>query len=237
MAAWQGSARPHVDRPLVAVFAGNHGVVAQGVSALSGVGHAGDGGEFPGRRRGDQPDLQDVRSLAQSVRTGAGEADRRHHPGAGARREGLRGDDGLRHGGARLRARPARAWRDGHRQYDGGRGHLSCALWRAGGGLGRPRDRRRRRGPAAQGRRRARRGRASTSPISTIRCRFWRASAGAKPRRSQARSSPRACAARRCCSTASSCARRRRCCWPSTTPLSTIASPPTSRPSARTGTR
>jgi nicotinate-nucleotide--dimethylbenzimidazole phosphoribosyltransferase len=33
MAAWQGSATPHVDRPLVAVFAGNHGVVAQGVSA------------------------------------------------------------------------------------------------------------------------------------------------------------------------------------------------------------
>ena len=33
MAAWQGSARPHVVRPLVAVFAGNHGVVAQGVSA------------------------------------------------------------------------------------------------------------------------------------------------------------------------------------------------------------
>jgi nicotinate-nucleotide--dimethylbenzimidazole phosphoribosyltransferase len=34
MAAWQGSARPHVDRPLVAVYAGNHGVVAQGVSAF-----------------------------------------------------------------------------------------------------------------------------------------------------------------------------------------------------------
>ena len=33
MAGWQGSARPHVDNPLVAVFAGNHGVVAQGVSA------------------------------------------------------------------------------------------------------------------------------------------------------------------------------------------------------------
>jgi nicotinate-nucleotide--dimethylbenzimidazole phosphoribosyltransferase len=33
MAAWQGTARPHVDNPLVAVFAGNHGVVAQGVSA------------------------------------------------------------------------------------------------------------------------------------------------------------------------------------------------------------
>jgi nicotinate-nucleotide--dimethylbenzimidazole phosphoribosyltransferase len=32
LAAWQRSARPHVDAPLVAVFAGNHGVVAQGVS-------------------------------------------------------------------------------------------------------------------------------------------------------------------------------------------------------------
>ena len=32
MAAWQGAARPHADQPLVAVFAGNHGVVAQGVS-------------------------------------------------------------------------------------------------------------------------------------------------------------------------------------------------------------
>jgi len=31
MAAWQGD-MPHVDNPLVAVFAGNHGVVAQGVS-------------------------------------------------------------------------------------------------------------------------------------------------------------------------------------------------------------
>ncbi len=32
LGAWQGAARPHVDQPLVAVFAGNHGVVAQGVS-------------------------------------------------------------------------------------------------------------------------------------------------------------------------------------------------------------
>src|SRR5271157_2461495 len=32
MAGWQASGRPHVDNPLVAVFAGNHGVVAQGVS-------------------------------------------------------------------------------------------------------------------------------------------------------------------------------------------------------------
>lgn len=33
LAAWQGKAPPRVDRPLVCVFAGNHGVVAQGVSA------------------------------------------------------------------------------------------------------------------------------------------------------------------------------------------------------------
>jgi nicotinate-nucleotide--dimethylbenzimidazole phosphoribosyltransferase len=32
LAGWQASARPHVNNPLVAVFAGNHGVVAQGVS-------------------------------------------------------------------------------------------------------------------------------------------------------------------------------------------------------------
>ena len=32
LAAWQGKSRPSVDRPLVAVFAANHGVVAQGVS-------------------------------------------------------------------------------------------------------------------------------------------------------------------------------------------------------------
>src|ERR1700677_2345503 len=33
MAAWQGLARPHVEQAMVAVFRGNHGVVAQGVSA------------------------------------------------------------------------------------------------------------------------------------------------------------------------------------------------------------
>ena len=32
LAAWQGKAKPTLERPLVCVFAGNHGVVAQGVS-------------------------------------------------------------------------------------------------------------------------------------------------------------------------------------------------------------
>lgn len=34
LAAWQGRAEPAIERPLVAVFAANHGVVAQGVSAF-----------------------------------------------------------------------------------------------------------------------------------------------------------------------------------------------------------
>jgi nicotinate-nucleotide--dimethylbenzimidazole phosphoribosyltransferase len=34
LAAWQGRAAPVIDQPLVAVFAGNHGVVAKGVSAF-----------------------------------------------------------------------------------------------------------------------------------------------------------------------------------------------------------
>lgn len=33
LACWQGRERPALDRPLVLIFAGNHGVVAQGVSA------------------------------------------------------------------------------------------------------------------------------------------------------------------------------------------------------------
>lgn len=34
VAAWQGRAKPQVTRPLVAIFAGSHGVVAKGVSAF-----------------------------------------------------------------------------------------------------------------------------------------------------------------------------------------------------------
>lgn len=34
LASWQGKAEPTLERPLVAVFAGNHGVVAKGVSAF-----------------------------------------------------------------------------------------------------------------------------------------------------------------------------------------------------------
>ncbi len=34
MAGWQGTDRPHVDRPQIVIFAGNHGIAARGVSAF-----------------------------------------------------------------------------------------------------------------------------------------------------------------------------------------------------------
>jgi nicotinate-nucleotide--dimethylbenzimidazole phosphoribosyltransferase len=34
MAGWQGTDKPHADRPQIVIFAGNHGVTAQGVSAF-----------------------------------------------------------------------------------------------------------------------------------------------------------------------------------------------------------
>jgi nicotinate-nucleotide--dimethylbenzimidazole phosphoribosyltransferase len=34
MAGWQGTDRPHADRPQIVIFAGNHGVAAKGVSAF-----------------------------------------------------------------------------------------------------------------------------------------------------------------------------------------------------------
>ena len=58
LAAWQGREPPARRAAVVAVFAGNHGVVAQGVSAYPQAVTSADGRQFPGRRRGHQPDLQ-----------------------------------------------------------------------------------------------------------------------------------------------------------------------------------
>ena len=67
--------------------------------AVPAVGHERDGRELHRRRRGDQPDLQDLRHFAQSLRARPRAADRRHHQRAG---------DGRAH----LRRRPSpTAWR------------------------------------------------------------------------------------------------------------------------------
>ena len=55
LARWQGRPMPRLDKVQVVVFAGSHGVTAQGVSAFPVRGDAPDGGEFRRRWRGDQP--------------------------------------------------------------------------------------------------------------------------------------------------------------------------------------
>ena len=56
LAHWQGRAQPRLDRITIAVFAGNHGVAARGVSAYPAGSDGPDGGEFCRRWCGHQPD-------------------------------------------------------------------------------------------------------------------------------------------------------------------------------------
>ena len=58
VAAWQGRAKPAVTRPLVAVFAANHGIAERGVSAFPQSVTRADGRQLRRRRRGHQPALQ-----------------------------------------------------------------------------------------------------------------------------------------------------------------------------------
>ena len=102
LAAWQGRAPPAVNRPLVAVFAGNHGVTARGVSAFPAA-VTGRWSRTSRRRRRHQPDLPRLRSRPEGLRPRARAADRRHHRRGRARRVDLRRHHGLRHG----RRRPA----------------------------------------------------------------------------------------------------------------------------------
>ena len=55
LARWQGRDMPKLDRVKVIIFAGNHGVTAQGVSAYPVRSDGADGGELRRRRRGHQP--------------------------------------------------------------------------------------------------------------------------------------------------------------------------------------
>ncbi len=101
LARWQGKAAPTLDNPMVAIFAGNHGVTDQGVSAFPREVTAQMVANFTARRRGDQPDLRAARAEPAGVRTGAGAAHRRHHPGAGHGRQDVRRHHRLWHGSDR----------------------------------------------------------------------------------------------------------------------------------------
>ena len=91
---------PTASRPLVAVFAANHGVAARGVSPYPDIGDCRHGGEFRSGWGRHQPDLRPPRPRPQGVRTGARDPDSRHHGRAPAhRRGGLRRHHRLRHGG------------------------------------------------------------------------------------------------------------------------------------------
>ena len=139
LAAWQGRAPPAVDRPLVAVFAGNHGVVAHGRIGLPGRGHAPDGRQLRRRRRRHQPDLPRQRSRPEGLRPRARSADRRHHAGSGARREQPAPRPWPSAWRRRRRHRSPLHRRDGHRQHHRRRGDLRwrCSAARRPTGSGR----------------------------------------------------------------------------------------------------
>ena len=131
LGAVQAKAIPTASRPLVAVFAANHGVAAQGVSPYPASVTAAMVANFAGRRRRHQPDLRHlglglkVFELALEIPT----ADITRGPAHG--RGGLRRHDRLRHGGD-PRHRPPLPRRDGDRQHHGRGRHLRGALRRRG---------------------------------------------------------------------------------------------------------
>ena len=216
MAAWQGSARPHVDRPLVAVFAGNHGVVAQGVSAFppsvteAMVANFRAGGAAINQICKTFDISLKVYELALEKPTG----DITQEPALDEKAcagtmafgmEALASEPDLLVLGEMGIGNTTAAAAIYHALYGG-----QAEDW-VGRGTGVDDEGLRRKADAV---------RAAVAPISrisTIRWKFWPASAGARPQQSLAQSSPRGCAARRCCWTASLCARPRPCCSPSTT--------------------
>ncbi len=151
MAAWQGREKPEVARPLVAVFAANHGIAERGVSAFpqsvtkAMVANFAAGGAainqlctanglglkvFELALEQPTPDIVemdafDEKACAATIAYGM---------------EAVAGGIDL-----------SLPRRDGDRQYDGRGRDLPRALRRRRGRLGRARHRRRRRGPEAQG--------------------------------------------------------------------------------------
>ncbi len=118
LAVWQNRALPRLGKVDVLVFAGNHGVVQQRVSALSRVGHRADGRKLFARWCGHQPACRGGRRVPASHadRTGSADEGFHHRTGYGRRRVPARRDRGLRR--RAHNKRPAVPGRNGHRQHN-----------------------------------------------------------------------------------------------------------------------
>ena len=130
LAAWQDKAEPTLDRPTVVVFAGNHGVVAQGVSPYPAsvtaqmLKNFSAGGASVNQICATYGAGLKVFELALDLPT----RDITEAPAMDDAR--MRRDRRLRHGSHRRRRRSAGARRNGHRQHHRRRRHLSRPLWR-----------------------------------------------------------------------------------------------------------
>ena len=234
LAAWQSKPMPTLDRPLVCVFAGSHGVDEARRLRLSGQRQPPDAGKFRGRRRGGQPDLRrfglgfKVFDLALDLPT----QDIAEAPAMDEKTCVATMAFGMEAiaGGADLLAIG---------EMGIGNTTIAAAIYAAlyggpaGAWVGRGT------GVDDDGSQRARR-RAVEAALDRHRDGLERPSRGAAPRSAAARSprwpersSPRACNASRSCSTAMSPPPPPRCCTRWTRARSTTASPAISRPKAR----
>ncbi len=137
LAAWTGRP-PAVNRPLVAIFAGNHGVTRQGVTPFPASVTAQMVENFAAGGAAINQicvahDLGLKSSIWRSIIRLAISPRNRLSPSVMRRHHGFRhGSDRRRHGSAVHR-------RDGHRQHHDRSRHQSRPLWRHGRGMGRPR--------------------------------------------------------------------------------------------------
>ncbi len=129
LATWQGRHPPRLQHPRTAVFAGNHGVAALGVSAYPAEVTAQMVQNFVAGGAAVNQLCRDLRFRPPGLRAGARAADRRFHPGSGDGGRGLRPRHGLRHDGGRAEPRRPLPRRDGHRQHRPRLRRCACALF------------------------------------------------------------------------------------------------------------